>query len=93
MSIEEHQSQTELKTAISLLYGAFSYILPWTPYAVASLIGQFGPLDGDGQVRWISPFYVTIAAFFAKTAFLFNPLVYGFLDHQLRTSVHQMFRG
>ena len=30
MSIEEHQSQTELKTAISLLYGAFSYILPWS---------------------------------------------------------------
>ena len=68
MSIEEHQSQTELKTAISLLYGAFSYILPWTPYAVASLIGQFGPLDGDGQVRWLTPLYATIAAFFCQNS-------------------------
>ena len=93
VSMEQHRKQTEIQTAVNVFSVALLCLLPWIPYAVITCIGQFGPIDDDGQVRWISPLYVTIAAFIGKTSILFNPLVYGFFDRQFRTSVHQMFYG
>ena len=62
----------------------------WTPYAIVSLIGQFGPLDNDGQMQWLSPLTTSIPAFFAKTAIVLNPLVYGFCHPQFRRILHQL---
>ena len=62
----------------------------WTPYAIVSLIGQFGPLDNDGRVPWLSPLTTSIPAFFAKTAIVLNPLVYGFCHPQFRRILRQL---
>ena len=92
LTMEQHRQRTEIQMAVRLFSVALVYILPWTPYAVISCIGQFGPVADDGQVR-ISPFYVTISAFFGKTSILFSPLVYGLFDQEFRTSVRHMVRG
>ena len=91
--MEQHRQRTEIQMAVRLFSVALSYILPWTPYAVISCIGQFGPVDDDGQVRWISPLRVTISAFFAKSAIVLNPLLYGLFDQEFRASVRHMVRG
>ena len=93
LTMEQHRKHTEIQMAVRLFSVALAYILPWIPYAVVTCIGQFGPIDDDGQVRWISHFYVTISAFVAKSAIFLNPLVYGLTDNQFRTSVRQMFSG
>jgi hypothetical protein len=64
----------------------------WTPYAIVSLIGQFGPVDEDGQPKKLSPMATAIPAFLAKTAIVFDPLVYGFSSPQFRNSVRQFLR-
>ena len=78
MSFLDYRKRKELRTALCLLSLALLFLIAWTPYAIVSAIGQFGPLDEDGQVRWLSPLAISIPAFFAKSAIIFNPLVYGF---------------
>ena len=93
LTMEQHRKRTEFHTAVRLFCNALFCLLPWIPYAVVTFIGQFGPMDDDGQLQWISPFYVTISAFFGKTSILFSPLVYGLFDQEFRTSVRHMVRG
>ena len=88
----EHRSQTELRTALIILSLTLFCLAAWTPYVVVTLIGQFGPLDGDGQVQWQSPLTTSIPAFFAKTTIVFNPLVYGFYQPQFRSSFRKILR-
>jgi hypothetical protein len=64
----------------------------WTPYAIVSLIGQFGPVDEDGQPKKLSPMATSIPVFLAKTAIVFDPLLYGFSHPQFRSSIRQIFR-
>ena len=92
MSFLEHRRQTEIRTALIILSLALLCITAWTPYAIVSLIGQFGPLGDDGQVLWLSPLTTSLPAFFAKTAIVFNPFVYGFSHPQFRSSVRTILQ-
>ena len=92
LQILEHRKQTEVRTALIILSLALFCLTAWTPYAVVSLIGQFGPTDGDSQVQWLSPLTTSIPAFFAKTTIIFNPLVYGFYQPQFRSSFRKILR-
>ena len=62
-------------------------LLAWTPYSVVSLIGQFGPPDA------LTPLATAVPAYFAKTAVVFDPIVYGFSHPHFRTSMKQLFNS
>ena len=89
-TILRQRKQTEVRAAMIILWLVLLGLTAWTPYAIVSLIGQFGPLDNDGQVQWLSPLTTSIPAFFAKTAIVLNPLVYGFCHPQFRRTLHQL---
>ena len=90
MSFLQRRRQTEVWTALIILSLALLFLAAWTPYAVVSLIGQFGPLDDDGKAKWLSPLTTSIPSFFAKTAIVLNPLVYGFSHPQFRRIFRQI---
>ena len=91
MSFLQRRKQKELRTALIILSLALLYVTAWTPYAVVSLIGQFGPVDDDGRMR-LSPLTVSIPAFFAKSVIALNPLVYVFTHPQFCSSVRILLR-
>jgi hypothetical protein len=64
----------------------------WTPYAIVSLIGQFGPVDDEDGRFQLSPMGTSIPAFLAKTAIVFDPLLYGFSHPQFRWSIRQILQ-
>ena len=87
MSFRKRRRQTDVRTALIILSLALLCFTAWTPYAVVSLIGQFGPLgEGEEQLH-LSPLTTSIPAFLAKTAIVFDPIVYGFSHPQFRSSV------
>lgn len=51
-------------------------MISWTPYAVCSMIGQFG------NVSLLSPLATALPALFAKASVIYNPFVYS-LSHPL----------
>lgn len=73
--------QTEIRTAQIVVTLIFVYITAWTPYAIVTLIGQFGPEDSP-----LSPIATAIPAYFAKTAVVLDPIVYGLSHPHFRTS-------
>ena len=91
MSFLQRRKQKDVRTAQIILSLALLYVTAWTPYTIVSLIGQFGPVDDDGQMR-LSPLTVSIPAFFAKSVIALNPLVYGFTHPQFCSSVRQLLR-
>ncbi|XP_057381617.2 melanopsin-like [Daphnia carinata] len=90
-SFRKRRRQTDVRTAMILLSLAMLCYTAWTPYAIVSLIGQFGPADEYGQFE-LSPMATSIPAFLAKTAIVFDPLLYGFSHPQFRSSVRQILQ-
>jgi r-opsin len=74
--------QTEIRTAQIVVTLILVYLTAWTPYAIVTLIGQFGSKDYQ-----LSPMATAIPAYFAKTAVVLDPLVYGFSHPHFRTSL------
>jgi hypothetical protein len=91
VSFRKRRRQTDVRTALIILSLAILCFTAWTPYTIVSLIGQFGPVDEDGELK-LSPMLTSIPAFLAKTAIVFDPLVYGFSSPQFRNSVRQILR-
>ena len=92
VSFRKRRRQTDVRTALIILSLAMLCYTAWTPYAIVSLIGQFGPVDENGQPKKLSPMATAIPAFLAKTAIVFDPLVYGFSSPQFRNSFRQILR-
>ena len=92
VSFRKRRRQTDVRTALIILSLAMLCYTAWTPYAIVSLIGQFGPVDENGQPKKLSPMATAIPAFLAKTAIVFDPLVYGFSSPQFRNSFRQIQR-
>nr|CAH0104741.1 unnamed protein product [Daphnia galeata] len=90
LSVNSHQSsafqklrrQTEIKMAQIVVTLILVYLTAWTPYAVVTFIGQFGPEDSQ-----LSPMATAIPSYFAKTAVVLDPLVYGFSHPHFRASL------
>jgi r-opsin len=74
--------QTEIRTAKIVVSLIFVYLAAWTPYAIVTLIGQFGP--EDLEMSWV---FTVIPAYFAKTAVVMDPLVFGFSHRHFRNSL------
>jgi hypothetical protein len=45
------------------------FLVAWTPYALISLVGQFGPPG------LLSPLHTSLPAIFAKASAIYNPIV------------------
>ncbi|XP_057381173.1 pineal opsin-like [Daphnia carinata] len=93
VSFRKRRRQTDIRTALNILTLAMLCYTAWTPYAIVSLIGQFGPVDENGEPEKLSPMATAIPAFLAKTAIVFDPLIYGFSSPEFRASVRHFFRG
>ena len=74
--------QTEIRTAQIVVTLIVVYLTAWTPYAVVTLIGQFGPADSP-----LTPIATAVPAYFAKTAVVLDPIVYGLSHPHFRTSL------
>ena len=90
VSFLERRRKMDLRTTLCLLSLTILCLTVWTPYAIVTFIGQFRLLDEDIQAQW--PLISSIPAFFAKSAILFNPLVYGFWHLQFRSSARRILR-
>ncbi|CAM4710620.1 unnamed protein product [Leuciscus chuanchicus] len=64
-----------------------AYMVGWTPYAAFSIIVTACP------TIYIDPRLGSIPAFFSKTAAVYNPIIYVFMNKQFRKCLIQMFRG
>ncbi|CAL8126664.1 unnamed protein product [Orchesella dallaii] len=69
-------TRSDLKTAQVILSIIVCFLVSWTPYAIISMIGQFG------DASLLSPLSTALPAVFAKSSVIYNPFVYG-LSHPL----------
>ncbi|XP_057381332.1 rhodopsin-like [Daphnia carinata] len=83
-ALRKLRRQTEIRTAQIVVTLILVYLTAWTPYAVVTLIGQFGPEEYQ-----LSPMTTAISAYFAKTAVVLDPLVYGFSHPHFRNSLRR----
>ena len=74
--------QTKIRTEKIVVSLILVYLAAWTPYAIVTIIGQFGPDDFQ-----ISPVATAILAYFAKTAVVIDPLVFGFSHPHFHNSL------
>ncbi|XP_053495825.1 vertebrate ancient long opsin b [Ictalurus furcatus] len=64
-----------------------AYMVGWTPYAAFSILVTVDPTIN------IDPCLAAAPAFFAKTAAVYNPIIYVFMNKQFRKCLIQMFKG
>ncbi|XP_076854656.1 vertebrate ancient long opsin b [Brachyhypopomus gauderio] len=64
-----------------------AYMVGWTPYAAFSITVTVCP------TIHIDPRLAAAPAFFSKTAAVYNPVVYVFMNKQFRKCLIQMFKG
>ena len=74
------------KKAVMVLIMTFGFIAAWSPYAVVSVVSLFS------KGRLMTPVATTIASLFAKTAVIWNPIVYGFIHTKFRIEASQIFK-
>ena len=82
-SFRKLRRKTEIRTAQTIVMLILLYLFAWTPYAVVTLIGQFGP---DGI---LTPWTTVFPAYFAKSAVVMDPIVFGLSHPRFRTSLKQ----
>ena len=63
-------TETEYKIARTIFLVVLFYCMAWTPYAVVTLVGQYG------DVKRITPTVSMLPAVFAKISTVYNPIVY-----------------
>ncbi|XP_075215320.1 rhodopsin, GQ-coupled-like [Lycorma delicatula] len=86
-SLPTAPASSTIRTAEIILTLVLLFLLSWTPYAVVTLIGQFG---NQGLVTpWVS----ALPAFFAKASVVYNPIVYGLSHPHFRASLRQYLAG
>nr|XP_029525620.1 vertebrate ancient opsin [Oncorhynchus nerka] len=64
-----------------------AYLVGWTPYAAFSIIVTACP------TIYLDPRLAAAPAFFSKTAAVYNPVIYVFMNKQFRKCLIQLFTG
>ncbi|XP_040905805.1 vertebrate ancient long opsin a [Toxotes jaculatrix] len=64
-----------------------AFMVGWTPYAVFSILVTAHPTIE------LDPRLASIPAFFSKTAAVYNPIIYVFMNKQFRKCLIQLFTG
>jgi c-opsin len=67
---------------VAVMIGAF--LIAWTPYSILALVETFSDNNVTSLVVSISPVVATVPSLFAKTSSVLNPIIYGFLNTQVR---------
>lgn len=65
---------------VAVMIGAF--MVAWTPYSILALVEVFSGRRNDSLTS--SPGLATIPCLFAKTSTVLNPIIYGFLNTQVK---------
>ncbi|BES87196.1 7 transmembrane receptor (rhodopsin family) [Nesidiocoris tenuis] len=73
------------KTSETILMLIIFFFLSWTPYAIVTMIGHFGP---EGV---LTPYVCAFPAFCAKASVVCNPIIYGWTHPHFKTSVKLFF--
>ncbi|XP_077350771.1 vertebrate ancient long opsin a [Festucalex cinctus] len=64
-----------------------AFMVAWTPYAVFAILVTIHPnIELDARLA-------SIPAFFSKTAAVYNPIIYVFMNRQFRKCITQLFTG
>ncbi|XP_049592824.1 vertebrate ancient long opsin a [Syngnathus scovelli] len=64
-----------------------AFMVAWTPYAVFAILVTIHPtIELDARLA-------SIPAFFSKTAAVYNPIIYVFMNRQFRKCIIQLFTG
>uniref|UniRef100_I6RAP7 Onychopsin n=1 Tax=Eoperipatus sp. LH-2012 TaxID=1198996 RepID=I6RAP7_9BILA len=79
------KKRREIKTAKIALTIIFLWIFAWTPYAVVALMGIFTDHSK------ITPLVSNLPAVFAKTASVYNPIVYAISHPKFRSALRKKF--
>ncbi|XP_076814525.1 pinopsin-like [Clavelina lepadiformis] len=82
---ENTRADTQVAKMVILMVVAF--LLAWSPYAGFAMYNVFNP---DSQMDFALG---SIPAYFAKSAFIYNPLIYVGLNRQFRKCVIRLFFG
>ncbi|KAK3554148.1 hypothetical protein QTP70_019077 [Hemibagrus guttatus] len=61
-----------------------AFMVAWTPYALFSIIVTIHP------TIYLDPILAAVPAFFAKTAAVYNPIIYVFMNKQFRKCLIQL---
>lgn len=69
------------------IYISVSFLISWTPYAIVSLVEAFW----DVNLIKVSPMLVLLPCLMAKSACIWNPLVYVCHNSQFRSAFLQKF--
>ena len=64
--------EKEVKILRTLIMFVGMFCIAWLPYALVSIIAQYG----SNIENYINPYTTSLPALFAKTASIFNPLIY-----------------
>uniref|UniRef100_A0A3Q2Z2I1 Vertebrate ancient long opsin a n=1 Tax=Hippocampus comes TaxID=109280 RepID=A0A3Q2Z2I1_HIPCM len=64
-----------------------AFMVAWTPYAVFAILVTIHP-----NIE-LDPRLASIPAFFSKTAAVYNPIIYVFMNRQFRKCIIQLFTG
>ena len=83
----KHNPDIEYKTAKTSLLAVLFYCIAWTPYAVVSLVGEFGNSSS------LTPLISTLPCLFAKMSTLYNPFLYSLVHPRFRQKVMLLLRG
>lgn len=69
MNIQHSPSRSAIRTAEIILMIVILFLVSWTPYAIVTLVGQFG--DARIVTAWVQ----TVPAFFAKVSHINDGLI------------------
>lgn len=77
----------DLKLIKTLLLMIVIFCVAWAPYAIITLIAQFGSHISN----YITPYTTSLPALFAKISTFMNPLIYSLRDKNCRDYLRKMF--
>ncbi|KAL4217355.1 7 transmembrane receptor (rhodopsin) [Mactra antiquata] len=70
--IQQRRVKRDIQVTITVAFVILSFLVSWMPYAVVSLLEGFFQIDVQG----VSPMLVQLPCLMAKTACIWNPIVY-----------------
>ncbi|CAG7838004.1 unnamed protein product, partial [Allacma fusca] len=77
-------TKNDLRTAQVILTIIVCFLMSWTPYAVVSVVGQFGDASS------LTPLGTALPAIFAKASVIYNPIVYGLSHPHFRSAIRML---
>ncbi|XP_054278962.1 melanopsin-A-like [Macrosteles quadrilineatus] len=81
-----HPLASSFRTAEIILVLVVLFLISWTPYALVTLVAQFG------DQKLITPWVAALPAFFAKASVVYNPIVYGLSHPHFRSAARRFLR-